>query len=62
MTQWIRAAAEEIHDKLDEIEREASEAATIAQDNDAGYLPFVDAVAKIIAFHAARGMIELRSN
>lgn len=52
---WVRAAAEEIHDRLDDIEREAGEASTSAQDDDAGFRVWVDAVVKIIDEHSPGG-------
>ncbi len=48
---WMRAAAEEIHDTLDDIEADAEMSATVEQDMAAGFQIWVDRVVAIINRH-----------
>lgn len=54
MPHWIQAAAEELHDSLDEIEEDAGRCGQCLQDPEAGFEFWLAQVAKIIAKHHAR--------
>ena len=51
MTNWIQAAAEELHDQMDAIEGEAGQAAQVDQDSHSGFIVWRMMVMDIIAKH-----------